>query len=108
MNVSGLSSVELAFIDELQEMEKALLDINTLCAPDVIAQGLTCLAHDYVQLGLEEKGHELLIKADEIYPGYHSSKMEEHMESDPDFKKLVLSLSAELILVALSVARDGK
>ena len=108
MNISGLSQSDLEFIVELEEMEKALLDITTGIAPEIVAQGLTCLAHDYTKMGLEEKGHVLLLKADEIYPNYHRDKMKEHMASDPDFKRLVISLSAELVSVALSTARDNQ
>lgn len=108
MKVSGLPKEHLELIANLEECEKAFLYDQIVRAPELVAQALTCLAHDYVQIGLEEKGHQLLLKADEIYPGYHKDKMVEHMAKDPDFNRLVISLGNELILVALSTARDGK
>jgi hypothetical protein len=108
MLTSGLTQKELDFIEELELMEEMLLDKIPNLANDLIAKGLTYLAHDYITMGLEEKGHLLLLKADELYPGYHKTKMAEDMKNDPDFAILVRSLSAELILVALSTARDSR
>lgn len=108
MSASGVPQEYVEIIMDLELMECELLDMQIVRAPEIIAQGLTCLAHDYVQMGFEEKAHSLLLKADEIYPNYHKEKMHEHMKNDPHFSTLVVSLTSELILVALSTARDRR
>lgn len=108
MQTSGLPPEHLELVLQLEEMERYFLQPDNLFSPKAIAQGLTCLAHDFVQIGLEERGHALLLKADKIFPGYHSFQMLKDMEDDENFAKLVRSLSAELILVALSTVRDSK
>jgi len=107
MKVSGLPKEHLQLIAELETMEAFFMNKDLLSTPEIIAQSLTCLAHDWIQLGLEEKGHELLLKADKICPGYHKNKMLDHMKQDPSYDTLVKSLANELVLVALSTARDN-
>lgn len=106
MSASGFPQEHLALIVNLEEMEKVMLDKIPNLAPELVAQGLTCLAHDWIDIGLEEKGHQLLIKADQIYPGYHKDKMQEHMKADPDFDRLIRQMGQELIIIALSTMKD--
>lgn len=108
MIVSGLSQEDKELLIELEEMEASLLDKQLALAPEIQAQGLTCLAYDYITIGLEEKGHELLLSADKLYPGYHKSKMKEHMNIDPDFNRLIKLMANELIILALTSTKDIK
>ena len=108
MSASGFPSEHLALIVNLEEMEKVMLEKIPTLAPDLVAQGLTCLAHDWIDIGLEEKGHQLLLKADKVYPGYHKEKMKEHMKNDPEFDRLVRQMGYELISIALSAMKDVK
>jgi hypothetical protein len=109
MITSGLSEENVALIKELEAAEREFLGMTPSLPPEMIAQALTCLACDYVSIGLEEKGNLLLLKANEIYRGYHGSqKMKDQMEADPDFKFLVEELGKMLLSIAFTVALDGK
>lgn len=108
MITSGLNEAQLAHIVQLEMMEQYFTDPDSIVSPRVIAKALTCLAHDYVEIGLEECGHQLILKADNYFPGYHGIPLKEDMENDPEMKKVIVSLGHELILVALSTARDNK
>lgn len=102
MIASGLTKQQLAHVANLEEMEEVFTAKDSVFVPVLVARALTCLAHDYVEMGLEEKGHELLLKADKIFPGYHGEQMKKDMDKDPEFAILVRSLSMELILAAVS------
>lgn len=107
MKTSGMSLKELELMADLEAMEREITSPDCLMPSDMLAKALTCLAHDWVQLGLEEKGHELLIKADKVFPGYHGAPMRYDMEQDPEFNILGRSLALELAIAALSTARDN-
>lgn len=107
MNVSGMSIKQLDLMAELEAMERDITGPDSLISNDMLAKALTCLAHDWVQLGLEEKAHELLLKADKAFPGYHGAPMRYDMANDPDFDLLGRSLALELAIAALSTARDS-
>lgn len=108
MNVSGLTSAQLAHIVELEEMEKIFLEGQIIKAPEIIAKALICLAHDYAEFSLEEKAHLLLLKTEEVYPTYTKGRIIKDMDEDFDFKQLVLQLSQHLAIAALSTVRDNK
>ena len=108
MNVSGMSLKQIELMADLEAMEREITKPGIVRMPDdMLAKALTCLAHDWVQLGLEEKAHELLLKADKVFPGYHGSPMRYDMEQDPDFNLLGRSLALELAIAALSTVRDS-
>lgn len=107
MNVSGMSPVQLQLMADLEAMERDITSPDSLISNDTLAKALTCLAHDWVQLGLEEKAHELLLKADKAFPGYHGAPMRHDMANDPDFALLGQSLALELAVAAFSTARDS-
>jgi hypothetical protein len=108
MKVSGLPQRHLDLIAQLEVMEAMFLEQNLMRPPALVAQGLTCIAHDYAQIGLEEKAHALLLKADEICPDYHKNEIKQHMAEHPEYAQLVVSLGNELALIMLSTARDNQ
>lgn len=105
---SGLPKEHVDLVIQLEQMERFLTQPDSLFPPATVAKALTCLAHDYAQVGLEERCHALLLKADKIFPGYHGLQMKQDMAEDPEFAKLVQSFAAELLLIALSTVRDNK
>jgi len=107
MNVSGMSIEQLELMAELEAMERHLLEPDSLMAPDILAKALTCLAHDWAHLGLEEKAHQLLLRADKEFPGYHGAPMRHDTEQDPDFNTLGKSLALELAIAAVTTVRDN-
>jgi hypothetical protein len=107
MNASGMSLKQLELMADLEAMERQITAPDSLAPPDMLAKALTCLAHDWAQLGLEEEAHRLLLKADKVFPGYHGAPMRHDMAQDPDFDLLGRSLALELAVAALSTARDN-
>ena len=97
--------IELA--NELLEMEKHLDNNMVRYGPSIAARVCVCLSHDYYELGDDDKGRELLEKADKIYPGYFENKIKDHIDQDPDFELLVESLAEKILVVARSVI-DGQ
>lgn len=87
--------------EDLQSMEK---DIATLPTRNtrMLAQLHVCLAHDWLQIGMEEETHRLLQKAETICPGYFKNFMVLDTQTNPDFDKLVKNLSIELTHLLLS------
>lgn len=84
-----VSAEDRKLVSGLEEMESFLYnDLKTIPLLDV-AKGLTCLAHDYYDIDMEEKGEELLIKADSICPMYFVGPVYSEMSKDADFNYLI-------------------
>jgi len=93
--------IELA--EELLEMEAHYLNNKDLYGNVTGAKIYTCLSHDWYELGDDDKGRELLEKAEKACPGYFENEISAHINEDPDFKHLVESLTEKILTVANSV-----
>lgn len=79
-------------IEELETLEAWFRDNGAGVPPLTAAKGMTCMAHDWYTLYLEEEGERLLKEAEKLYPGYFEYPIYIHMEKDKDFNNLVNSL----------------
>lgn len=87
---------DLIFAEELLEMERHF-DIKSELYPDyMVARVFTALAHDWYEIGDDDKGGDLLEKANKVCPDYFSTRIKKDMEEDPEFDILVKSLTAHL------------
>ena len=94
---------DLELAEELLEME-AYFDAHlNEYAPDMVARIIVCLAHDYYEISDDEKGSELLEKADKICPGYFDNQIKSHIEDDSDFAYLVENLTRNILAIARSI-----
>lgn len=60
------------------------------------AQLYTCLAHDWYQMGVEEEGNRLLLKAERIFPGYFKDTVIKHQLEDDTFDLIIKNITSEL------------
>jgi len=75
------------------------------------AQMYVCMAHDWYQLGLEEEGNRLILKAEQTCPGYFKNTMLKQTVGDESFDFLVKSLTRELVsllIYHINEMRNGK
>lgn len=61
-----------------------------------LAMCLVCLAHDWFQMDMEDKGFELLVKAENAYPGYFDSKFKDDIKANKNFATLAQNITIEL------------
>ena len=62
----------------------------------IISRAYVCLAHDFYEMGLEEEGQRLLIRAENICPGFFKDEVPRLCEEDPRFEYLVARLTGIL------------
>jgi hypothetical protein len=72
----------------------------------VAAQGLICLAHDWISMGANEEAHRLLLKAEKLCPHYYEKYLLPDMLKNPDFNLLVQNLSSFLAQDLIDLIRD--
>ena len=94
-------------IEELLEMED-YFENKAGIEPSLVCKGFCCIAHDYYAMGDDEKGSELLAKANKIYPGYFDSKINDHIDQDPLYKELINSLTLIILQTARSITDGAK
>jgi len=69
-----------------------------------VGKGLTCIAHDYYAVFMEEEGERLLRLANVYCPGYFKGPILVHIEKDKDFARLINSLrKTEVLDVMISM-----
>jgi hypothetical protein len=85
---------------KLIEYER-LVDDMTDFPDEKRAQSYVCLAHDWYQIGMEEEGGRLLLKADSTFPGYFKTTMVKHIAESEDFDRLVKSFTVQLITMIM-------
>lgn len=107
-NLHGdVSEDDLEVAHELLEME-ADFDANLdSFKPSIVARVFVCLSHDWYELGDDDKGGELLQKADKVCPGYFDNEIKADIDKDSDFARLVESLTAQILEVAHSIMDQG-
>jgi hypothetical protein len=98
-----VSADDLKLAQELIEMETYFYEHLEDYGPSICARGLTCVAHDWYALDDDEKGSELLEKANEVCPGYFDNQINQDIENDPEFAYLVKSLTGKILILAKSI-----
>lgn len=103
-NLHGdVSTEDLRLAEEFLEME-AHFDQNVdHYLPHQVARIFVCLAHDWYELGDDEKGYDLLQKANKVCPRYFENQIKNDINEDSDFAYLIESLTNKILAVARSV-----
>lgn len=97
-----ISEADKKVAEELLEMESHFGLHAKDYGPEECARVYVCLSHDWYELEDDDKGRQLLEKADKVCPGYFENQIKEHMK-DPDFDYLVGSLAGKILAVARSI-----
>lgn len=93
---------------ELKELEKYFSENKEKFSGAITAKAYVCMAHDWISMGDEEKGMDLIEAAHKICPTYFEKEIKEDMEKDHLFKTLVERLSSEIILLAANILSEMK
>lgn len=103
-NLHGdIPAEDLELAEELLEME-AFFDAHlNVYPPDLVARVMCCLAHDWYEVGDDDKGSDLLEKANKVCPGYFDNQIKLHIEQDLEFARLVESLTNNILAIARSI-----
>jgi hypothetical protein len=94
--------------EELIEMEEFFDNRTDKHDPAILARGYVCIAFDYYGMDCEEKGSELLEKAEKVYPGYFNRQIFVDMEKDSDYDVLVKGLTGYILGIVKSYAKGKR
>lgn len=94
---------DLELAEELLETESHFDANREHYTKDMCARVYVCCSHDWYEIGDDDKGRELLEKADKVCPGYFENQIKKHIDEDPDFACLVESLTTKILAVARSI-----
>lgn len=73
---------------------------------DRMAMFYTCMAHDWYQIDMEEEGNRLLLKAEQVCPGYFKGPVIQHQLENPNFDRLIKNLTVELLYLFTDALRN--
>ena len=90
---------------ELEEMEETLASMSYL-TKEYVAKAMVCLAHDWYDLGAEEEGHRLLMKAEQTCPGYFKNNVSKHMKEDEKFNLIMNRILSSIILLLINTVKS--
>jgi len=82
------------------ELEKCEREIETnpkFALAELKAKFYCCLAHDWYQMDMDEEGHRLLLKADDVCPGYFKGPVIKQVEESEEFGIIIKNLTIELL-----------
>lgn len=79
----------------LREVEKSV-DSLVLVPDAEKAKCYVSLAHDWYEMDCEEEGVKLLIKAENICPGYFKNQINDHINTSQEFAYLLNNLALHL------------
>lgn len=81
-------------------------DLDKELPKELAAKIYTCLAHDWLQIHMEEKAIELIEKSNKICPGYFSDTIKLHMEQNQDFSKIAKAINILLMQLAIDRLKE--
>jgi len=93
---------------ELEELESYFDKKGHALPGHIVAKAYFCMAHDWIELGLDEVGHELFLKAEKACPGYFKGPMLQQCAQDEEFNYLVNNVTALLVRMAIDRIEDSK
>jgi hypothetical protein len=106
-NLHGdIPSDHLKLAKELEEMEEFFDHPTENMPKSLIAKGFVCCAHDWYEMGDDEKGNQLLEKAEKVCPGYFENEMLKHVDEDELFDLVVLGITKSILTIAAGIAGD--
>lgn len=87
---------------ELEEFE-IIMESKKL-KPELLAKGYVCMAHDYFYtISDDDKGGELLEKAEKVCPGYFDNQIKQQIKDDEIFEAIVSNLTLTILEIAKSI-----
>lgn len=99
MKVYGdIPADHLELLRELETLELWFNEYGSGIPKLSVAKGMTCMAHDYFKIEMEEEGERLLKNAEKHYPGYFKDPIRAHVKKDKEFAQLVKQLKDTLAL----------
>ncbi len=98
---NGLSEENQELANKLRIAEGEI-DNDTSVSNGKKAQVYVCLAHDWYQMDMDEEGSRLLLKANEVFPGYFNTLVIQHTIENENFDLVVKNLTLELAWMLLS------
>lgn len=108
-NLHGdVSQKDLKLAKELLELEYFFDSKKSTMPISLIAKGYVCLSHDWYNLNDEDKGGELLEKANKVCPKYFKNQILDHMKESREYNALVKSLAYHILIVAKSIVEGIK
>jgi len=104
-NLHGdIPKAHIQWAKELEDMEEFFDTMPANMEKALIAKAIVCIAHDWYEMGDDEKGSQLLEKADKICPGYFDNEMLKHGDEDETFDLVILGITRNILAIAASIA----
>lgn len=99
-----ISDADKRLAAELEKEEEYwnIASASSHYAKEIVAKAFVCLAHDWLEIGLEEKGTELIEKAERVCPGYFENTILLQTKSDEDFDILVKNIFVNLSWILIN------
>lgn len=91
-----IPSDHLELLEELQTLEIWFNEHKSTLPPLAIAKGMTCIAHDYYLMDMDEEGDRFIKNAEQYCPGYFAGPIHVHAEREEEFGILVYNLTETL------------
>jgi hypothetical protein len=91
-----ISEEHRELVKELEALEKWFNEHGNDLPAGAIAKGMTCIAHDYFCMEMEETGERFLKEAEKHCPGYFKGPIFVHIDKDSDFRHLIKQLKKTL------------
>jgi hypothetical protein len=91
-----IPEAHLELLKELQDLEAWFSEHGAEIPAVMAAKGMTCMAHDYYSMEMDEVGDRLLRNAEKLSPGYFQGAINIHRAKDKEYDKLVYQLQDTL------------
>lgn len=106
MRASGdLTARQRKLSAELSKFELKV-DKHKKMPPEQKAKAYVCMAHDWYEMDMEEKGNQVLVKAERVCPGYFAGPVAEQQRENADFDLLVKKVTIFLVALLAGNLRD--
>lgn len=104
-----ISAHDLAVLKELEFLEDWIHRHGQKIAPNMKARGMTCIAHDYFFIEMEEEGERMIKAAERFCPGYFKGPIYDHAQKDKEFAVILEELKTSMGLdLMISLGFNGK
>lgn len=95
--LGDVSAEDRKLAEDLQQAEIDLGKMDMTLKSPVLAMAYACLAHDWLQIGMEEEGIRLIMKANEVSPDYFNKEFKDHIKLTPGFSAIATGISKHLL-----------
>jgi hypothetical protein len=84
-------------LNELQLLEEWFNEFGETLPILSQAKGFTCMAHDYLIIGMEEESERLLKRAEKNCPGYFKGPLLAHIRDDEEYLILIDNIKQDAL-----------